>query len=205
MPDEKTTVEFEAAPKWAISLTEKVNVMSTANGRIEDKVDTMGANLELVTGDVKGLKSDVRALQNWKLSEEERRDKHSGGIRQISQSDEGQNIQLAAHGAVLAEHGVKIDTLITATEALTTAQAASGAATAVALTSIQTDVKSFASKHPGLMLALIGLVTALAGGATTCVNERMHPAPPPSNTTAVTVVTTQQQPTDAGAPDARAQ
>jgi hypothetical protein len=69
-PEEKPTVEMDAAPKWAISLTERVN-----SGFAEMRV--MRHDIDLLVGGISSLKIDVRDLQRWKLASEERQEQHS--------------------------------------------------------------------------------------------------------------------------------
>lgn len=56
-PIEKPTVKMDAVPDWAVKLSTKV----------EEGFRQTNANIDLVTGDVRSLKTDVNELKAWKL------------------------------------------------------------------------------------------------------------------------------------------
>ncbi len=90
----------------------KVEVPGNTLTAVLQEVRAMRADFDLVIGDVRGMKSDIRELQRWRGSEEERQTKHSGGIREISNVNLKQDSQLAQLTTDLAEvkHQVVINT-----------------------------------------------------------------------------------------------
>jgi len=103
MPEQPKTVKDQAAvPVWAIELTRSV----------KSGIAEVRADVALVSNDLGLLKTRVSIMEGLRTEDDLRASKYSGGIKNLSQSDEGQNMQIAS----LA---VKVDELAGKTDAQT--------------------------------------------------------------------------------------
>jgi hypothetical protein len=104
-PNEKPTVEIEAAPPWAIAIARDVRFIR--------------GDVEVLTGDMTTLKRDVRDLQRWKLDVESipvTPTMTSTGVKALidghpSQTDLANEAKLGLALAALAEEKAKREAL----------------------------------------------------------------------------------------------
>lgn len=139
-----------------------------------DDIRIIRADQDLLMGNVESLKVDVRELQRWKLDSEDRQSKHSGGFRQLSDSDHKQD-------AAIASIVTKVTGLEKSQEAQTTEIAATkalvlagNADTADLKKELVDGVKSFWKRHPKLETAFVGLLLAVFALATAAIAGRLH-------------------------------
>jgi hypothetical protein len=107
MRPQPKTIELPAMTDRAL-LEDLTKVVKSGFGEVR----LLRADVDLLVGDLASLKVDVRELQKWKIGSEERLEKHSGGTRQLSQSD-------AQQDRALAETLVKVRALETSQAAQT--------------------------------------------------------------------------------------
>jgi hypothetical protein len=98
-------VQISTKPSMPAQPTTKAIPAMTDRALLEDIVirtkDTQGeirsvrGDLDLLIGDVSSLKVDVRELQRWKIHSDERQEKHSGGVRGLSENDAGHDAAIA--------------------------------------------------------------------------------------------------------------
>lgn len=93
MPAQPSTVQLPAVPEWAIELTKSVKSGFRA---AEERFDKQDATLQtLADNDLKSTER-IAKLEVRIEDLEEGRTKWSGGIKNLSQSDDGQNMQIAS-------------------------------------------------------------------------------------------------------------
>ncbi len=163
-PVEKPTRRIEPPPDWAIALKEQM----------ENGFRGIRADYALLTNDFGLLRDRVIILENARNLEDERAAKHSGGFRQLSDSDHKQDAAIA--NIVTEVTGLKKSqeaqtAEIAATKALVVA---GNADTADLKRELIDGVKSFWKRHPRLETALVGLLLAAFALATAWLAGRMH-------------------------------
>lgn len=99
-PQEKPTVQLEQVPPWAVKMTERMIAEFKATN----------ANIDVVSNDLGILKQRVSIIEGLRTEDALRASKYSGGIKGLSQSDEGQNMQIASLSVKLDELAVKTAT-----------------------------------------------------------------------------------------------
>ncbi len=100
-PEQPKTVKDQAAvPVWAVELTQAM----------KSGIAEVRADVALVSNDLGLLKTRVSIMEGLRTEDDMRASKYSGGIKNLSKSDEGQNMQIAslavkvdALGATLAD------------------------------------------------------------------------------------------------------
>ncbi len=147
---EKPTVKFQAITDRALleDLTQVVKQMRTE----------IRADMHLISSDMSVLKDRVVIIEKWKIESDERATKHSGGARELANTD--------------SRHDESIASIVVSVNDLTKSQAVqstllsnltSAMSRNTALTDeIKTSVTS-AIKHPAFIAMLIAVVTFVTG------------------------------------------
>lgn len=170
MPAQPPTVELPAMSDRAML----EDLYRIARGTAE-QVRIIRTDQDLLMGNVESLKVDVRELQRWKLDTEERAAKHSGGVRQLSETD-------AKHDAAIGQLVVDVGALKKGQEAtaadvatIKTEMAKNNADTLAIRKEVVDGVKSFWKRHPKLETALVGLILAVIGVAYATITKGQLP------------------------------
>ncbi len=176
MPPQPPTVQIPAMTDRAL-LEDVLRQSRETNANVK----IMRGDLDLVTGDVKSLKSDVRELQRFKVDIEERQTKHSGGVRQLSEVDAevkaaqgamlatqiDHSAQLEAQTAILNEHTAAI-----ATNTAETLKVKADVRTVLDETKAQTVIIKTVAEHPMVKKVAVGAI-GLLGLVITFLSLRM--------------------------------
>lgn len=85
-PESNDTVAMPKVPDWAIEMTRAM----------KEGFKTTNANIELVSTDLGVVKDRLVIVESWKSEQDLRASKLSGGVKNLSQSDEGQNMQISS-------------------------------------------------------------------------------------------------------------
>lgn len=113
MPDDSNTTKIPAANPIEVAIARLTRLVESKDEKltklVEDQFHEMGVRVGLVSSDLGVLKQRVSTIESLRHADEQRFNKASGGVRELSVSDAGQDVQIAALS-------VKVDALATATD-----------------------------------------------------------------------------------------
>ncbi len=151
MPPLPPTVSLPAMTERAI-----LEDLSRGFREMRNEMSTMRADIGLIANDHGLLKKRVSMIDELVTEESLRVAKHSGGVRQLSESDAGQNMQIASLATQLESHGKKVDALAKTTVSKDEVTALLGTQTAAILARFDVLAKS-----PLVKMIVTFVVTAL--------------------------------------------
>jgi hypothetical protein len=158
-PPEKPTVQFEKVPAWAIALKESVD-----GGFKELKGD-----ISLVANDVSLVKERVAIVEGRISQVEGRQDSNSMRAKQSTETDLAQAAELVKEREAREQLATKVDIIETKMVTKEDLQPNTDATMEMVK-----SVKGLWARNPKLEYALVALILAIIGTATTLVTKALQ-------------------------------